>query len=437
VDSADWARCLQGRWHFLERDVSLKKACIDSRILEPGDVFFALKTNRADGHDYVSDAVARGASAVVVSRLQEKIPSLLVSDPRRALWDWAQEKRRRFQGRVIALVGSLGKTSAKELLKYVLEGNYSVFASPGSYNNDLGLPLTLIACPEKSSFLLLELGANAPGEIGRLADLARPDHLFVLPLAEVHLEKFKDMEGVKKAKAEVLAHLSKKALVMLPRDLAGNQYWHWPEKVLTWGTLDSTCPPCAFQRDFPGMRLKTPEGMLKVDVMASWFPALVSAVAGFLKALNCSLDWKKLEKFSLPPGRLEIKKWRGIWIINDAFSANPRSVEEALGVLAAISGRRVFVFGDMLELGNEAGVFHRKVGEFCNSRVDLLLTWGPLAALARESYTGKSYSFSDQDNLEKTLRSTLESGDGVLFKASNKLHLQALAEKLFFRRQSA
>ena len=356
---------------------------IDTRSLEPGDLFIAL-TDRRDGHDFVADALAKGAAAALVSRIPDGVsidaPLLLVPDVQGALEDLGRAARARLKGRVIAVTGSVGKTSTKEMLRAALAPICRVHAAEKSFNNHWGVPLTLARCPADADVAVIEIGMNHPGEIAPLAAIARPDVAMVTIVAPAHLEAFADgLDGIAREKAAIFSGLATGGTAVLNADLPTTPILRagaaGAARVIGFGLSEAAearvtglqvgSDDTSFTFRFDGraipVRLATPGGHFAANAAGAL--AAVAAIGGDLQAAAEGLGaW-------LPPGgrgrRETVEAPDGAFaLIDDAYNANPASLGAALAVLAAAEpagGQRVAILGDMLELGPDEAALHAAV----------------------------------------------------------------------------
>jgi UDP-N-acetylmuramoyl-tripeptide--D-alanyl-D-alanine ligase len=437
MKASELASLTGGRWSGLEKDVELKGASCDSREIIEGQCFVAIQAER-DGHDYVEKAMACGAAAAIVSFAVGSGPCLIVDDPLLALQAWAKEYRKKLQAPVIGVVGSVGKTTAKEVLATLLSKDLSVVKSPRSFNNHLGVPMTLLMADEKTDVIVLEMGANGPGDLDLLGGIAKPDHLMVTTIAAAHLEGFKDIHGVRAAKAEILLHLKKDALMMWPLDAALQKAWKWPGKSLTYGPeAPADFYPEANEVKFPKTCFTIDGQALEVPMPALYLADLVLGCFKLLKEIGLSVELHNIKNFQAAEGRLRVSQQSGFTLINDAYNANPLSVAHGIDILSQAKGRRLMVFADMLEMGRDSSIWHRQLGREAVGKVDLLLTLGSEALKACDDFEGPSKSFDNSESCLDFLLSEIRPGDTLLLKGSQAMGLEKLAEELILLRASA
>ncbi len=424
----------------LAASLPIKGLSTDTRDLQPGQVFLALVGERHDGHDFVLPALQAGATAVIVSR---GIPAadnrcLVVPDTLRALGDIARYWRRQMPARVAAVTGSAGKTTTKGLLASICSQAGSTVSAQGTENNEIGVPKTLLRLGPTDQFCILEFGMRGRGEIKHLTEVARPEIGVITTIGEAHIGRLGSREAIAESKAEMLPLLPPDGTAILPADdfffPLLSSMCHC--RVLSFGfgaaaevralevraeTLNSIMATVAVGDE-------TIELVVPLPGRHNLSNALAATAAGL--ALGCSLEQVQngIESYAGMEMRSELLSGpAGCTLINDAYNANPQSVAAALRVLAHATGRRLFVFGDMLELGESAPEAHAEVGrQAAQSGVSLLVTVGPLAALAADAAREaglEAVSVQTPEAAADVLRPLLRPGDKVLIKASRGLAL--------------
>ncbi|MDE9449391.1 UDP-N-acetylmuramoyl-tripeptide--D-alanyl-D-alanine ligase [Aliiroseovarius sp. Z3] len=377
---------VQGSW-------SVDGVSIDTRTIQPGDLFVALKDVR-DGHEFVTQALEKGAGAAMVSRIPDGVPSdaplLIVDDVLAALEALGRAGRARTQARVVAVTGSVGKTSTKEMLRAVLSSQGRTHAAEASYNNHWGVPLTLARMPEDTEFAIIEIGMNHPGEIGPLARLTRPDVAMVTTVAAAHLEAFDDLAGIAREKGAIFEGLEPEGIAVINGDLDTTP-------VLA-ASADGHDIECFGEGDGNDHRLThvslTPdatickamiageEQLFKIASPGRHFAmnALGALVAARALGADATLAARAMTQWQPPTGRgtreeiiLDAPEGLSVTLIDDAFNANPTSMAAALEVLGAMQpvngvgriqkGRRIAILGDMLELGPDEVQLHADLAD--------------------------------------------------------------------------
>jgi UDP-N-acetylmuramoyl-tripeptide--D-alanyl-D-alanine ligase len=384
----------------------------DTRTLKPGDIYIAIKGAAHDGHSFVPQAVEKGAAGIIVEREFPDIgnvPQMIVDDTMEALWALAAGVRRHWAGTVIGITGSVGKTTVKELIASVLAQKGTVCKTPGNWNNDVGLPLSMLAADRNADFFVFELGMNHPGEIDRLAGLLAPDWAVLTDIGKAHIEFFQSLEKIAEEKASLLAHADNALL---------DEMSEWFElfktkckgRIVAFGK-----EPFAFTVPLPG------EHMIR--------NARRAAALGRELGLSAEEVQKGLSAFQSAPMRWERTLHNGIVFINDAYNANPLSMRASLTTFAQLpcEGRRFAVLGGMRELGGTADVEHRELGRFVDTlKLDWIITVGD---------SGSQIICDGIVGVQKTeavdiLRTHLRAGDMVFFKASRGERLETILEEL-------
>jgi UDP-N-acetylmuramoyl-tripeptide--D-alanyl-D-alanine ligase len=435
--------------------IAISGAAIDSRTVKRGDLFFALPGVRRDGHDFLSEAFRRGACAAVVERkaslLPESVrsrPLLRVADAEEALVRLARSYRATLSVLAVAVTGSNGKTTTKNLLGSFLGAAMATLISPQSFNNRLGVSLTILALDRSHRAAVFELGMNHPGEIRSLARLCRPAAGAILNVGPAHLGKLKSLEEIARAKGELISALAGRRLLALniddPRVVALAR--RFSGETVTFGLspwaqvraerIELGERSAAFDLVLEGAarRVRSPlPGLHNVyNLLAA--AALAERLGVSRAAIRCAVG-----RLQLPPMRWETGQAGGARIINDAYNANPASMRAALAAFRTlpVAGKRIMVSGDMNELGRFASREHRRWGaELAASGLDRLVFVGPLSRLAAAGAEaagageGVVASCSGRSEALAALRRMVAPGDAVLIKGSRIMALEELADQL-------
>lgn len=420
---------------------------IDSRQIEPNDVFWALPGKNCHGAEFIDDAYARGAAGVVADRPVQTPAgcwSIAVTDARESLWQWAAAHRRPFRGSVIGVTGSVGKTTARQMIHTVLGAALAGVASPKNYNNQLGLPLSMIQMRPRHEYAVFELGASARGEIADLAKLCRPKVGVIGRIAESHLTGFGSREAVAESKCELLAALPPDGAAVLVDDpLLRTAVERRGQKCrvrLIWVGVGSRCDlravdVCSHSRrlDFSvrGCRFSVP--VCGAHHVAS---ALAAIAVGRLFGLPLPEIADALSHYEPVAMRCEVQELGGITVINDAYNANPTAMLAALEALRdfPVAGRRIFLCGDMAELGEEAVIAHRRLGRQAAAvgRAEMLIACGPLAryvvsgARAAGMTSLQTIACPTAEHAGPFLAEAISPGDVVLLKGSRVMAMEQL-----------
>ncbi len=425
-------------------DITFLGANIDSRKLQPGQLFVAIQAER-DGHDYIPMAMEKGAAAVLCSRACGDVPAIIVSDPRRALGDIARQERRRIGMKVVGVTGSVGKSTTKEMIACVLASTYRVEKTPVNQNNDLGMPMAILSMAEDTQVAVLEMGMNHFREIAYLTSIARPDVAVIINIGTMHIEHLGSREGILQAKLEILEGMREDGKVIFN----GDDPLLWRQKNLShlkltyFGEENDACAVRASQ-------VTQEENLLcfQVSVGSLRFPvelalegrhyvsdALAAISVGMQMGVEPSKIQESLSQFRNMADRQEIFTAKDCTIIKDCYNAGPESMGAALEVLGNRSGRRVAVLGDMLELGVCTHAEHYRVGRIAAEKADILLAYGPNGArVISGALTGgmpeeKALAFEDAEKLVATMRRMLRPGDVILVKGSRGMHMERILEQ--------
>ena len=390
------------------RDFGFRGATFDSRLVKPGMLYIALKGERVDGNDFISQALEKGAAKVVGGPDALAEVQALAREYRRAL---------RPRTTVVALTGSAGKTTTKELLKAFLSCAGKTFATAGNYNNHLGLPITILNCPEDADFLVVEMGSNHPGEIAALCDIAEPDCALVTNVGTAHLEFFGTQDGIADEKGQIFAALGSAHDCRVP-----------PFGVVSRENI-------RLER----LRSMCPVELVEVDPSQKWMAeALDGVLPGAHNVSNACLAFALAERFgvtreqavaalkdfALPGARWKVSERDGVTYIDDSYNANPDSMSAALDAFAATpcDGKHVAVLGDMFELGPKSEELHRKVFDHAMKLgIPLVIGVGE-----QSSKCLCHLAYKTLDSLKKKFRLDVSSGDLVLLKASHSMNLSSL-----------
>ncbi len=458
VLKATGGRLLQG-----ERSAFFHGISTDSRTVAEGELFIALKGTHFDGHQYALEALQKNAGGVVIE--EDKVRDIrwngfrpraviAVKDTLFALGELARERRRKYGTPVVALTGSNGKTTTKDMISTCLETTFPILKTKGNLNNLIGLPLTLFDLTEKERVVVLEMGMNVPGEIRRLTEIAEPDVGLITNIEKVHLEGIGSLERIKQEKGELFRRMRKDGTVLVnqddPRviDLASE----FPGQKITFGIEH---PADVMAKE---IQLRGAEGTsftliveeeaieIKLPLLGKHFvPNALSAVAiASLFGVELEKSKEALERFQPSPMRMEIVHLKGgETLINDAYNANPKSMELALQILAEMKGkgRAIAVLGDMLEMGDFSVEAHQQIGERVGElSIDFLLALGDEAPVLVESAirhglaSERARVVESHSEAVSMLKEVIVRGDWILVKGSRRMRMEKIVEGLMERR---
>ena len=423
-------------------DVEFFGACNDTRSLQPGQLFLALQGAR-DGHDFIPDAMARGAAAVLCSRRVGDYPAIYVDDPRIALGKIAQKELDRIGPKVVGVTGSVGKSTTKEMIATVLSSVYRVAKTPANHNNDIGMPMAILSMPLDAQVAVLEMGMNHFREIAYLSDIARPDVAVIVNIGTTHIEYLGSQKGIRRAKLEITEGMTPRGMLLLNGDDTLLRYLdHTPEQRVTYFGQSDICDVRGLEarQDGPVLRFRVEAGRLNQPVEMNLEgvhfvnDALAAIAVGLKLAVPMDRIRESLASFQNMSGRQEIFEAKGCTIIKDCYNAGPESMAAALGVLGNRPGRHIAVLGDMLELGDCSQAEHYKIGRIAAEKADMVFAFGPYARRVIDGTItgGMSEScgraYQDMDKLVQALVLAAKPGDVILFKASRGMHLERALE---------
>lgn len=420
-------------------DIEFFGANNDTRVLKPGQLFIVLQGAR-DGHDYIPAAMEKGAAAVLCSRKVSDWPAIIVDDPRIALGEIAKQELRRIGCKVVAITGSVGKSTTKEMVATVLESTYRIAKTPANHNNDIGMPMAILSMAEDTEVAVLEMGMNHFREIAYLSNIARPDIGAIVNIGSMHIEHLGSIDGIRKAKLEIMEGMNSDAKLVLNGD--DTMLYHLPvrpkQKVIYYGSHGQPCGVRAQDvREKDGIlffRVVTEKENFQVELALEgehFVPdALTAITIGLLMNVPVTRIQDRLSMFRNMAGRQEIYKAADYTIISDCYNAGPESMAAALAVLGKKPGRRIAVLGDMLELGDCAWAEHFKVGRIAKENADLVLAYGPhgprvvSGALTGGIVPANARSFETHEEMSAHLKNIAKPGDVLLFKGSRGMHME-------------
>ncbi len=416
--------------------IAFTGAAIDSRAVEPGQLFVALQGAR-DGHDFIPMAIEHGAAAALGERQLADVPMIVVPDARLALGAIARHWREQMSCRVVGITGSVGKTTTKEMTAAVLQSTFQTHKTKKNFNNDLGLPMTILDIPPACEAAVTEMGMNHLGEISYLTSIAQPDVAVITNIGTMHIENLGSREGILRAKLEILEGLRPGGQVILNGDEPLLRAAKLPVKPLFFG-IDTECDLRAVQIELgQGFTRFIAEGFgqripidLPVEGRHNVYDALAAALVGLSLGVRPERIAKALSFFRNTGDRQNVLEVGGYTLIADCYNAGPESVAAALAVLRArrTPGRRVAVLGDMLELGDHAPAAHTEMGRRAAEAADLVLLYGPMSHLAAEAAGEKALHFETHEDLVRCLRERTAPGDLILFKGSHGMHMERALE---------
>lgn len=440
---------INAKLEYIDPDSSFNDFSIDSRTVKDGDVFFCIKGEMTDGHQYISQALEKGASAVVANPetipdalQQREFPKILVPDPNLALREWASDARKSFEGKVLAVTGSNGKTSTKEILSGLCSFfDSNAYATPGNYNNYIGVPLTLLDAPTEAEWWVIEIGSNNFGEIAELSKIVRPTGGVITNIGESHLEFLLDTKGVAREKSGLFAGMAQGSKVVIP------------ESILHQEIVEKEAEKAGVELiKTAKIAVESKEDRLKFNLFDADFETAINNPL-FLQNLVSSLTLLRLQGLSVPQlqkatanlelnlkGRfhtLYMKEWI---LIDDTYNANPSSFKSVLENMKNLypQNRKIVVCGKMAELGQKSPELHQQVGiNMVKNGVEIMLGLGGEEI---ESYIGgwkkgggslkSAKQFTELVELLNAFKQELKPGDVVLVKGSRSARMERFVENI-------
>jgi UDP-N-acetylmuramoyl-tripeptide--D-alanyl-D-alanine ligase len=423
-------------------DAMFERVCTDTRQLAAGDLFVALRGDRFDGHDYLRQAEQAGAAGALVSRrVESALPQVCVPDTLQALQTYATLWRGLFELPVVAVTGSNGKTTTKQLLASIFAARGPVLATAGNLNNHIGVPLTLLQLRATHRTAVIEMGANHAGEIALLTRLAAPNIGVVTQAGDAHLEGFGSREGVARAKGELFAGL-RQGVAVINADDAYAPLWTGlaaDNARLSFGIeaqADIRASQIELLTDASRFQLDTPHGSARVRLPLPGRHNILNSLAAAACAVALGMDTDEiasgLEQARNLGGRLSVQHTaQGAQLVDDSYNANPGSLRAGMEWLAGLPGERWLILGDMAELGSDRETLHRQAGEQARQLgIQRLYTLGALAALAAQGYGPGAQAYEELETLVRAVRQELAPGVTVLIKGSRSARMERVVAAL-------
>ena len=441
----DVAAVLDATLEKFDENASFTSVSTDTRKIENNGLFVALKGPNFDGHVYLDVAKANGAVAAVVedssevSLTQIKVPSTLS-----ALGIMAAARRRAFPGKVIGLTGSNGKTTVKEMIAHLLERKGNVLSTDGNFNNDIGLPLTIMRLKNNESFAVIEMGANHPGEIDYLSHITQPDIALITNAGAAHLEGFGSLEGVAEAKGEIFDHLAENGTAVV--NLDDNFSGRWLARTTKFKTktfsienenADVYAKNISIKQNVSEFDLCIrSSGEIHVCLPLSGKHNVANAMVSSLVADECGLALGEikvgLESFNMVNGRLTFKTGiNGSVVIDDTYNANLDSSKAAIDVLSEQVGETYFIFGDLFESGDNAIAIHQEVGKYAKEKdVRHFYAVGDLTKHSVENFGQGARHFPDKKTLSEFLSNQVNKESTILVKGSRGMKMEQIVSEV-------
>lgn len=429
---------------------------IDSRKIEPGGIFIATKGERADGHSFIPDVIKKGAMGIICEHEIQgcTVPYILVEDSFEALKAVAAFYRRQLSVKVVGITGSVGKTSTKEFIASVLAVKYKVLKTEGNFNNEIGLPLTVLSIREEHEIAVLEMGISDFGEMHRLSRIARPDICVMTNIGQCHLENLGTREGILKAKSEIFDFMNPEGYVFVngDDDLLGRLDRKGNHDPIHFGLNPSNeiYASDVMSRGLFGSRavIHADLSVFPVEIPLPGAHMVLNALAAAGVGIKCGLTVQEIKHgiggVESVSGRSNVLSLPDYTLIDDCYNANPASMRAAIDLLSTALGRKTAILGDMFELGEKEEQLHGEVGAYAAERgIDVLVCTGKLskrmyeqAAKTNETISGRGktqlYYFENKEQMMEELPRILKKGDTILIKASHGMQFERVVAQLKF-----
>ena len=421
-------------------------AVIDNRLIKKDFLFIPIRGQKVDGHKFIDSAFEAGALAVLSDHVLDsaKGPFIVVKDTEQALKDLATYYREQLTIPIIGIIGSVGKTSTKEMVASVLTEKYKVLKTEGNFNNEIGLPLTICRIGDEHEVAVVEMGISDFGEMHRLGEIAKPNIVVMTNIGQAHLENLKTRDGILKAKTEVFEHMKEASTVILngDDDKLSTVSDACGAKIIFYGTKDqqvlaTDITPVGIEGIDFVLHTKKGDGRVHISIPGEHnvLNALAAASVGLELGLEFDEIVKGIESSETIAGRSNFIHANGMVIMDDCYNASPSSMEASLKVLSYASGRKIAVLGDMGELGADAAKLHYSVGKaVIKNGIDILFTAGQLskeiARAVREEINIEVYSYDNKDEMINELEKLVKPGDTILVKASHFMNFTEVVSRL-------
>ena len=420
------------------QDFIIDRVCIDTRKLSLGDTYIAIKGQRFDGHDFIQNAIEAGAHAIITNQVvNSDIVQLVVQNTRQVLGTIARLYRDQLSAIVFGITGSNGKTTVKNLLRSVCRSQGQVTATSANHNNQIGVPLTLLSAKRDDQYVVVEMGTSQVGEIKPLALMVNPDIATITNISESHLNGLGSREQVLTEKADLIRQASPQATIIINQDddnaqrlkaIAGLR------PVITYG-IDQAADisACVHHQQ---VQLKSPIGPFSYQLAIPGRHNVLNSLTAVAMAIAADIDQQSIcqgmESYQGENGRLQFNRLgKDVLLIDDTYNANPASSAAALDVLAQQSGRKLFIYAGMNDLGGQTKYWHQQIGQKANEiGVDLLYSYGEQAQPVYEIFTGEKYLFHDLTELALHLLEQIISGDTLLIKGSRCYQMEQVSQYL-------
>ena len=419
--------------------LGIARTVIDSRAVEPGDLFVAFRGEKTDGHRFINSALEKGAVCALAETIPDGTegPVLLVEDVQKALERICAAYRDTLDIPVVGITGSVGKTTAKEMIASVLSQRYHTAKTEGNHNNQIGVPMTVSRIESEHEAAVVEMGISGFGEMTELASVAKPTIAVFTVIGRAHLEFLHDLEGVFRAKTEMLAFLPPDGTVIANGDDALLSKLSCPQRVLLYGTGENADVRADEIELLPEgrtrCRIRYGERLIRADVPAFGrqmvYAALEGSAVGIVLGLTDAEIETGISSYATVGRRNAVIDTGFVTLVDDCYNANPESMRCAIDSLSAFTGRRVCLLADMLEMGDDSPRMHLDLGKYAAQKgIDLVATCGPLGKNIALGAGERGEWFESRDAMIEALPRLIGKGDRVLVKASLGMHMEHVAE---------
>lgn len=419
-------------------NLEIENITISSKNIIKNDLFIALKGDNFDGHDFIEDVVSKGAKCVISEKkINIDVTLILVSSTHEALRDLAEYYRSLFDVKVIAVTGSVGKTTTKDIIASILSKKYKVLKTEGNFNNEIGLPLTVFKINMHHEYVVLEMGMNHVGEIHNLSKIAKPNIAVITNIGTAHIENLGTKNNIKQAKLEIFDYMNENSIAVLngEDELLKNEEINTTVKfgldrtndIYATNIVDDNIEKTSFTVNYKG---QTFNAKLNVAGRHMVLNALAGIAIGLKLGLSKNEILKGLEDFQLTNMRMSIMNLKKYTIINDVYNASLESVKASVDVLKRCSTRKVIIFGDMFELGELSKELHKQVGQYiAKSGVDLVICIGDFSIYTFEELkkiNTKTYYYKTKGKALINIKKMLKEQDTILVKASRGMEFEKI-----------
>ena len=435
---------LATRGQLVGADVEFCCIGTDSRAIKKGQLFVALKGENFDGHEYAAQSLEKGAAAVLVSKASNASTAVVVKDTRLALGELAAHWRAKFDMPVVAITGSNGKTTVKEMLAAILKvvaDDASVLATQGNLNNDIGLPMTMLNLGKQHRYAVLEMGMNHTGELSYLTNLAKPSVALVNNAGTAHIGELGSVEAIANAKGEIFEGLADGGTAIINADDVFANLWKnlaSKHQQVTFGLKAKADVTAKYElhASSSDVDLLAPNGTVKFTLPAPGLHNVSNALAAASAALALNVSLENiaagLSNFAGVKGRLQAKQgFAGAKLIDDTYNANPMSMKASIEVLKVSAGQRIFVMGDMAELGADAASMHAEIGAYAKTAgMEKFYALGQLSKNAVTAFGENAVHFETVEALAESLKSMMNAETTVLVKGSRSMRMERVVDAI-------